>query len=145
MRVIILFLLSILLTAVFSYSLQVFLKQDYVTLTLQTMLIPCFTWLVLIISASQKFKAERFIDYCTIAGLVCLVGSAVLVPSGVYNFTAVKPDINYSVINVLVCVFIMSILFYLLLRKYEFSIKWWWAYNILICVNMGIFYFVARS
>ena len=145
MRVIILFLLSILLTAVFSYSLQVFLKQDYVTLTLQTMLIPCFTWLVLIISASQKFKAERFIDYCTIAGLVCLVGSAVLVPSGVYNFTAVKPDINYSAINVLVCVFIMSILFYLLLRKYEFSIKWWWAYNILICVNMGIFYFVARS
>ena len=145
MRVIILFLLSILLTAVFSYSLQVFLKQDYVTLTLQTMLIPCFTWLVLIISASQKFKAERFIDYCTIAGLVCLVGSAVLVPSGVYNFTAVKPDINYSAINVLVCVFIMSILFYLLLRKNEFSIKWWWAYNILICVNMGIFYFVARS
>ena len=145
MRVIILFLLSILLTAVFSYSLQVFLKQDYVTLTLQTMLIPCFTWLVLIISASQKFKAERFIDYCTIAGLVCLVGSAVLVPSGVYNFTAVKPDINYSAINVLVCVFIMSILFYLLLRRNEFSIKWWWAYNILICVNMGIFYFVART
>ena len=145
MRVIILFLLSILLTAVFSYSLQVFLKEDYVTLTLQTMLIPCFTWLVLIISASQRFKANRFIDYCTIAGFVCLIGSAVLVPGGVYNFTAAKPDINYSIINVLACVFIMSILFYLLLRRNDFSIKWWWAYNILICINMGIFYFVARN
>ena len=145
MKVIILFLVSIFLTAIFSYSLQVFLNKDYVTLTLQTMLIPCFTWLVLIVSASQKFKAERFIDYCTIAGFVCLVGSAVLVPSGVYNFTAVKPDIDYSIINVMACVFIMSILFYLLLRRNEFSIKWWWAYNILICINMGIFYFVARN
>lgn len=145
MKAIILFLLSILLTAIFSYSLQAFLKKDYVTLTLQTMLIPCFTWIVLIISASQKFKAERFIDYCTIAGLVCLVGSAVLVPGGVYNFTAAKPDINYSIINVLACVFIMSILFYVLLRRNNFSINWWWAYNILICINMGIFYFVARN
>lgn len=144
MKAIILFLLSILVTALFSYSLQVFLKQDYVTLTLQTLLIPCFTWIVLIISASQKFKAERFIDYCTIAGLVCLVGSAVLMPAGVYNLTAIHPDINFSIINVLVCVFIMSLLFYLLLRKNEFSLKWWWAYNILICINMGIFYWVAK-
>ena len=145
MKPVVLFLLSILLTAIFSYSLQVFLKEDYVTLTLQTMLIPCFTWIVLIISASQKFKAERFMDYCTIAGFVCLVGSAVLVPAGVYNFTAAKPDINYSIINVLACVFTMSILFYLLLRKNNFSIHWWWAYNILICINMGIFYFVASN
>jgi len=143
MKIIILFLLSILLTSIFSYSLQVFLNEDYVTLTLQTMLIPCFTWTVLIISASQKFKTERFIDYCTIAGVVCLTGSAVLVPSGVYNFIAVKPDINYSIINVLVCVCIMSILFYALLRRNGYSIKWWWAYNILICINMGIFYWVA--
>lgn len=145
MKVIILFLLSILLTAVFSYSLQVFLKQDYVTLTLQTLLIPCFTWAVLIISASQKFKADRFVEYCNIAGFVCVVGSAVLVPGGVYNFMAAKPDINYSIINVLLSVFIMSILFYVLLRRNMFSIHWWWAYNILICINMAIFYFVARS
>lgn len=84
-------------------------------------------------------------DYCTRAGFVCLAGSAILVPAGVYNFTAAKPDINYSIINVLACVFIMSVLFYVLLRRNEFSIKWWWAYNILICINMGIFYFVARS
>lgn len=144
MRVIVLFLLSIFLTSVFSYSLQVFLKQDYVTLTLQTMLIPCFTWVILIISASQKFKANRFADYCTIAGVVCVTGSAVLVPGGVYNFISAKPDINYAVINVLACVLVMSVLFYVLLRKYGFSVNWWWAYNILICLNMSIFYFVAK-
>jgi hypothetical protein len=107
------------------------------------MLIPCFTWLILIFSASQKFRAGRFIDYCTIAGFVCLAGSAVLLPAGVYNFTAAKPDINYSIINVLVCVLIMSLLFYILLRRNEFSIRWWWAYNVLICINMAIFYLVT--
>lgn len=143
MRAVILFLSSILITAIFSYSLQVFLKQDYVTLTLQTLLIPCFTWVVLILSAARRFRQDRFIDYCTIAGFVCLAGSAVLVPAGVYNFTAARPDINYSLINVLICVLIMSLLFYVLLRRNEFSVKWWWAYNILICVNMVIFYWVA--
>lgn len=145
MKIIILFLLSILLTAVFSYSLQVFLKEDYVTLTLQTMLIPCFTWTVLLISASQRFNANRLIEYCTIAGSVCLAGSAVLVPGGVYNFMATNPEINISIINVLLCVFVMSILFYVLLKRNGFSIKWWWAYNILICLNMAIFYFVTRD
>lgn len=143
MKVIIFFVVSILLTAVFSYSLQVFLREDYVTLTLKTMLIPCFTWLVLVLSASGKFTPERFSDYCTIAGVVCVAGSAMLLPGGLYNFIAVKPNINISIVNVLACVFIMSMLFYILLRRNGFSISWWWAYNVLICINMGIFYFVA--
>ena len=145
MKAIILFLLSVALTSVFSYSLQVFLKQDYVTLTLQTMLIPCFTWTVLILSAAKKFTAKKFLDYCIIAGLVCTAGSAVLVPVGVYNFTSIKPDINYSIVSVVVCVIIMCILFYVLLRRNNFSLNWWWAYNILICINMAIFYFFAGN
>ena len=145
MRVIILFLLSVLLTSVFSYSLQVFLREDYVTLTLKTMLIPCFTWTILVLAASRKFTRERFSYYCTIAAVVCVVGSAVLVPGGVYNFIAAKPNINVSIVNVLASVSIMSMLFYALLRRSGFSINWWWAYNLLICCNMGIFYFFAMT
>ena len=144
MKGIILFILSILLTAVFSYSLQVFLKEDYVTLTLNTMLIPCFTWTALIIISYLKLERERLIEYITIAGLVCATGSAILVPAGVYNFLAAKPDIDYSIISVLACVLAMSILFFVLLRRNNFSLNWWWAYNILICINMAIFYLVAR-
>jgi hypothetical protein len=143
MKAIVLFLLSIMLTAVFSYSLEIFLKEDFISLTLQTMLVPCFTWSMLLLAALQKFTKERFVAYFTLAGLVCAVGSAVLVPGGVYNFMVTNPAAIVSVINVLASVVIMSGLFYVLLRRNNFSIKWWWAYNILICINMTLFYFVA--
>ncbi|HEY8659990.1 MAG TPA: hypothetical protein VIL78_13230 [Hanamia sp.] len=74
---------------------------------------------------------KRFVAYCTIAALVCAVGSAVLVPGGVYNFISANPDSNYSVINVLISVVTMSVLFYVLLRRNNLSTNWWWAYNIL--------------
>ena len=145
MKVILLFILSVLLTAIFSYSLQVFLEEDYITLTFKTMLVPCFTWLVLLVAAFRSFNQKRFQEYGRVAGWVCVVGSAALIPAGIYNFISLTPDVAYSVANVLVCVLIMSVLFYVLLRRYAFSIKWWWAYNALICVNMSIFYFVAKN
>lgn len=141
--VIYLFIISILLTAVFSYSLAAFLRIGFISLTLKGMLIPCFTWSVLIIAAYQKMNRERFIDYLIIAATVCAIGSAVLVPGGVYNFISLQPVVKWSVVNVLVSVFVMSLLFYFLLRRKNFSLKWWWAFNILICINMTIFYFAA--
>ena len=143
MKAAILFFISIILTAIFSYSLQFFLREDYAMLTLKTMLIPCFTWTVLIIAAYKDFTVSRFLEYASIAGLVCVSGSAILVPCGIYNFLSIKPDINYSVVSVLLSVMIMSILFYVLLLRNQFSIRWWWAYNILICINMTIFYLAA--
>jgi hypothetical protein len=131
---------SILLTAIFSYSLKIFLKEDFVILTLKTMLIPCFTWSVLITIAFIKLNKERRMQYFTIAGLVCAIGSAILVPAGIYNFYAYQPVENISIISVLICVIAMSILFYYLLAKANFSLKWWYAYNLLICTNMTLFY-----
>jgi hypothetical protein len=143
MKVILLFLASILLTAVFSYSLNVFLKEDFITLSLKTMLIPCFTWSVLLIFAWRQLSSIKRSQYFVTAGWVCAIGSLALVPGGIYNFTAVSPEIKYSVINVLLCVALMSLLFYLLLKRNKFSLRWWWAFNILICVNMTLFYLSA--
>jgi hypothetical protein len=143
-KVVLLFFASILLTAVFSYSLNVFLKEDFITLSVKTMLIPCFTWSVLLILAWRQLPAIKRSQYFVIAGWVCAIGSFVLVPGGVYNFTATAPDIKYSVISVLLCVAMMSLLFYLLLKKNNFTPRWWWAFNILICVNMTLFYLSAK-
>lgn len=107
------------------------------------MLIPCFTWGMLIILAYNNMERERFLNYLLITAIVCAIGSAVLVPGGIYNIIWDFPDVKYSVINIIISVLIMSFSFYVLLRRNNFPIKWWWAYNILICINMAIFYFVA--
>jgi len=46
-------------------------------------------------------------------------------------------------VSVIDCPYINFFLFYVLPRRNNFSLNWWWAYNILICINMAIFYFVA--
>jgi len=144
-RIILLFFISIVLTAVFSYSLNVFLHLDIVVLTLKTMLIPCFTWSMLMLLAFFALPKEKRFNYLIIAGIVCAWGSAALVPGGIYNFTAAAPDVYISVASVIACVVLMSVLFFILLKKNGFSLKWWWAYNILICINMTLFYLSAKA
>ncbi|MES2774919.1 MAG: hypothetical protein V4722_12080 [Bacteroidota bacterium] len=143
-KVVLLFLASILLTAVFSYSLKIFLKENFTVLTLKTMLIPCFTWSILLGTAFKKLSTERRLRYFTIAGWVCAIGSATLVPAGIYNFLVDQPNVWVSVASVISCVVIMSILFYTMLKKAGFSFKWWVAYNVLICINMSLFYLSTR-
>lgn len=111
-KICLLFLAAVLLTAVFSYSLNFYLQENWQWLTLKTMLIPCFTWSMLMLMAWMKLKGERKWQYLTISGWVCAIGSAALVPGGIYNFLADSPDIQWSVINVLVCVGLMSALFF---------------------------------
>ncbi|MEI9811126.1 MAG: hypothetical protein WDO16_26380 [Bacteroidota bacterium] len=143
-KIIVLFCTSIVLTAIFSYSLNIFLKEDFITLTLKTMLIPCFTWSILLLLAWRQLPPVKRSQYFVIAGWICAIGSLVLVPGGIYNFISPAPAIQYSVINVLLCVAVMSFLFYILLKKNNFSSRWWWAFNILICINMSLFYLSAK-
>jgi hypothetical protein len=143
-KIILLFSASILLTAVFSYSLNVFLKEDFIRRSLKTMLIPCFTWSVLLLLAWRRLLPGKRLQYMAIAGWICAIGSLLLVPGGIYNFMAGKPEIKYSIMSVLLCVLIMSLLFYILLKKNNFSLNWWWAFNILIAINMSLFYLSAR-
>ena len=92
-KIIALFLTALLLTAVFSYSLKVFLKADFLVLTLKAMMIPCFTWCVLLLIAYVRFSQQKRLQYFTLAAWVCAIGSAVLVPAGIYNFFCPSPDI----------------------------------------------------
>lgn len=144
-KIIVLFLASIVLTAVFSYSLNVFLHETLFRLTIKTMLIPCFTWSMLMLLSWIKLKGERKLQYLHIAARVCAIGSAALVPGGIYNFVAKDPGINWSVYSVIFCVVLMSVLFYTWLRIARFALSWWWAYNILILINMTFFYLSARN
>ena len=143
-KVIALFIIAVLLTAVFSYSLKVFLNADFVRHTLKTMLIPCFTWGILLLAAYIKFPVQKRMQYFTLAAWVCAIGSAVLVPAGIYNFFCSSPDIQVSVISVLVCVVVMSGLFFLFLSKENFSLTWWLGFNVLIIINMFLFYLAVK-
>jgi len=62
-KIILLFFAAILLTAVFSYSLNVFLKEDFIRLSLKTMLIPCFTWSILLLLAWRRLPAGKIFHY----------------------------------------------------------------------------------
>jgi hypothetical protein len=143
-KIVLLYIASILLTAVFSYSLNVFMHETLLWLTIKTMLIPCFTWSMLMLLAWNRLKGERRMQYLTIAAWVCAIGSAALVPGGIYNFSAKYPDVNWSLFSVIFCVVLMSVLFYIWLKAARFSPWWWTAYNILIITNMTIFYLAAR-
>jgi hypothetical protein len=134
------FLASVLLTAIFSYSLQKFLDESFTMLSLKTVLIPCFTWTILLISSYASMQREQWWRYVVISGWICMIGSAMLVPCGVYNFIAVMPDIRLSVISVAASVVLMSLLYYRNLPAAGVSLSWWWAFNILICINMTLFY-----
>ena len=144
-KIITLFAASVLLTAVFSYSLQEFVAGSFIIFSLKTMLIPCFTWSILLISAYYYLPAQQRMKYFLIAGWVCAAGSAVLVPAGIYNFISAHPDLQVSVTSVLICVVLMSFLFYLLLTKEKISLKWWFGFNVLIVINMVLFYLAAKS
>ena len=144
LRAFLLFVGSVLLTSIFSYSLQPFLKEDFLILTLKTMLIPCFTWTILILLSYKKLSFEKWKEFLLISGLVCIVGSALLVPAGIYNFISDSPLIIVSVISVLSCVVAMSGLYYRLLPTRDLSRYWWRAFNILICINMSLFYLSTK-
>ena len=69
------------------------------------------------ISAYYYLSAQQRMKYFLIAGLVCAAGSAVLVPAGIYNFISAYHEVQVSVTSVIVCVVLMSFLFYLFLTK----------------------------
>lgn len=145
LKLVLLYATSVLLTGIFSYSLQSFMQDGLIMFSLKTMLIPCFTWIILIISGYIKIRKEKRLGFLQLTGFVCAWGSAVLVPAGIYNFLASDPEIMISVTSVFASVLLMSVMFYKLLPSYGMNRSWWWAFNILICINMTLFYLAANS
>lgn len=139
-NIVILFLLSFLVTAVFSVSLKTFFAAESWTLNLSKgLIIPCFTWTVqLILSAFLLRGAER-IYYWTQLGIICLIGSFALLPAGFYNFAAADPSPLVSIFSVLSCVAIMCVTLYFRLRPHKYNALWTLGWTATIIVNMSLY------
>jgi hypothetical protein len=142
-NIVILFVLSFLVTAVFSVSIKKFFAAESWALNLSKgLLIPCFTWTVqLILSAFLLRGAERLF-YWTQLGVICLVGSVALVPAGLYNFAVDAPSPYVSIASVLLCVAIMCVTLYFRLKPRGYNPLWTIGWTATIIVNMSLY---ARS
>jgi len=139
-NIFILFILSFLVTAVFSISLKTFFAAESWTLNLSKgLLIPCFTWTVqLILSALLLGGADRLF-YWTQLGVICLIGSVALMPAGFYNLLVEKPAPSVSLVSVPLSVAIMCVTLYFRLKPQNFSPLWTLGWTATIFVNMSLY------
>ncbi len=137
---IILFALSFLVTALFSASLKIFFdSQSWAEVLLKGLLIPCFTWTALLILSTLAFERERRIIFWTQLGLVCLLGSAALLPAAALNLLLRQPPLLASALNVLFSVALMGVVLYRRLRCHGFSRNWTYGWCGLILLNMSFY------
>ncbi|HVE55930.1 MAG TPA: hypothetical protein VNB22_03825 [Pyrinomonadaceae bacterium] len=139
-NIVILFVLSFLVTAVFSISLKTFFAGDAMTRDLSKgLIIPFFTWTVqLILSAFLLHGAER-IFYWTQLGIICLIGSIALLPAAFYNFAVDHPSPVVSIASVLMCVAIMCVTLYFRLKPRGYSLLWTLGWTLTIIINMSLY------
>lgn len=139
-NIIVLFVLSFIVTAIFSFSLKVFFAdKTWGEVLSKGLLIPCFTWTVLLIASAIYLSGERRLEYWTQLGIVCLVGSCVLLPAAFYNFVAAPPLPVVSIINVLVSVAVMFLTLYARLKARRFNSLWAFGWMATIVLNMMIY------
>jgi hypothetical protein len=140
LKIIILFILSFLVTAVFSVSLKNFFTDESWTVNLSKgLLIPCFTWTVQLILSAIILRSDKRIIYWIELGLACLVGSIALLPAAFYNFIVASPLPVVSVINVLLSVAVMSLTLYFRLNTHRFNPLWAIGWTLTIIVNMSLY------
>ena len=139
-RVAALFALSFLVTAIFSASLRVFFPaESWAVVLAKGLLIPCFTWAAQLILSVVWLRGARRVIYWEQLAVVCLVGSAALMPAALYNFAAASPGPFASAANVLASVALMAALFYGRVRRHGFGARWAASWVALICVNMSLY------
>ena len=139
-RILVLFLLSALVTAVFSTSLIVFFHDiPWSEALTKGLLIPCFTWTMQLILSAVLLNSARRLIYWTQLGWVCLTGSIALLPAAFYNFLFPQPPVAISVVNVLGSVVLMTVLLHTRLRAREFHWAWTLSFVLLISINMSLY------
>ncbi len=80
-KIILLFIASFLVTAVFSASLKVFFQEvSWREVLIKGLLIPCFTWTIQLILSAVFLKTQDRLTYWNRLGWVCLIGSIALLP-----------------------------------------------------------------
>lgn len=138
--VVLLFALSFLVTAAFSVSLKAFFADDsWGEVLSKGLLIPCFTWSVQLLMSAAFLRGERRAVYRGQLGVVCLIGSAALLPAAVYNLTASEPLAAVSVLSVLGSVALMATSLYVRLRRRGFHGLWAASWVLLIFANMSLY------
>jgi asparagine N-glycosylation enzyme membrane subunit Stt3 len=142
-NIVILFVLSFLVTAVFSVSIKKFFAAESWTLNLSKgLLIPCFTWTVQLVLSALLLRGAERLFYWTQLGVICLVGSIALLPAGFYNFAVDAPSPYVSIFSVLLCVAIMCVTLYFRLKPRAYNVLWTIGWTATIIVNMSLY---ARS
>ena len=139
-NIFILFLLSFLVTAVFSVSLKTFFPAESLELDLSKgLVIPFFTWTVQLLLSALLLRGGERIFYWTQLGVICLVGSIALLPAAFYNFAAASPSPRVSIFSVLLCVLIMCVTLYFRLKPEKYSPLWTLSWTATIIVNMTLY------
>lgn len=139
-NIVVLFILSFLVTAVFSVSIKTFFAAESWSLNLSKgLIIPCFTWTIQLVLSALLLRGAERIFYWTQLGIICLLGSVALLPAAFYNFAFVAPSPVVSVVSVLVCVAMMCVSLYFLLRPRGYNLLWTIGWTATIIVNMSLY------
>jgi hypothetical protein len=139
-NIVILFVLSFLVTAVFSVSLKTFFAAESLALDLSKgLIIPFFTWTVQLILSALLLRGAERVFYWTQLGVICLIGSVALLPAAFYNFATLAPSPIVSIISVLLCVLIMCVTLYFRLKPHGYNLLWTIGWTATIIVNMSLY------
>lgn len=139
-NIVILFVLSFLVTAVFSVSLKTFFDSDAMTRDLSKgLIIPFFTWTVQLLLSAFLLRGDERLFYWTQLGVICLIGSVALLPAAFYNFAVAEPLPVVSIASVLLCVAIMCVTLYFRLKPRGYNILWTIGWTATIIVNMSLY------
>lgn len=139
-KIILLFIASFLVTAVFSASLKVFFQAvSWREVLIKGLVIPCFTWTVQLLLSAVFLDGKSRLRYWNRLGWVCLIGSVALLPAAYYNFRTPQPWVWVSIANVLASVVLMAITLHLLLRRDGFRWQWTLSWAVLIVINMTLY------
>ena len=139
-KIVILFVASFLVTAIFSASLKsIFLADSWSEVLVKGLVIPCFTWAIQLLLSAVFLNREDRLTYWNRLGWVCLIGSIALLPAAFYNYRTPSPVVGVSVVNVLASVALMAVTLYFLLRRAGFRWLWTLSWVILITINMGLY------
>lgn len=139
-KIILLFIVSFLVTAVFSASLKVFFEEvSWREVLIKGLLIPCFTWTIQLLLSAVFLKSADRLTYWNRLAWVCLIGSIALLPAAFYNLTSATPWVWISVVNVLASVVLMAVTLHYLLRRAGFRWLWTLSWVVLIAINMTLY------
>src|ERR1044072_9668344 len=141
-KIILLFIGSVLVTAVFSASLKVFFQEVSCREVLtKGLLIPCFTWTIQLLLSAVFLKTADRLTYWNRLGWVFLIGSIALLPAAFYNLRSATPWVWISILNVLASVVLMAVTLHFLLRRAGFYLLWIFILVVLLVIKISSFFF----